>query len=126
MNVLLIVGVVLYTLYTVYRERILLPSHCIIKLQSLSISLQMYFLAVICVGIDGAIAVFNPEDYENKSTMKLFMTLNIGVFAFLLLTQLGLPLLHIKMAFELRDKPVHCESSIRDGLKYYFLGNMFL
>lgn len=121
MNLLLDFGVMFYVFYTFWKKRILTPSECLIKLQTLSISLQMYFLAVICVGVDCVIAVFYPLRYRIIATTKMFVKLNIFVFSLISVTQLFIPLFYAIVKDE--REALHCETQVFQKMKNYYLGN---
>lgn len=124
MNLVLITCFTFYTLYTEMNDRVLLHTRCIIKLQVLSISFQMYFLALICLGIDCATAVIYPLKYRSASTMKRFVKLNLGIFALLLITQMFLPLLHV--AFSSPNEKSHCETEVLLKMSRYYIGNQII
>ena len=122
MNIVLILGFTFYALYTLFSERIQLYSLCIVKLQALSISFQMYFLAMVCLGIDCTIAVISPIKYRSMSSLKLFVKINLSVFVILLVTQITIPLWHVFTVNP--DKREHCESNVFRVLQIYFFGNI--
>lgn len=124
MNLVLLLGFSIFVAITTYGERMVLPTQCILKLQILSISFQMYFLALISLGIDCALAVFIPLKYRSMSSMKLFFVINLSVFAVLLVIEVFLPL---TLAYVDSSKQrSHCESQVFQNLSHYFVGNQIL
>lgn len=121
MNVLLDFGVIFYVFYTFSKKRILPPSECLIKLQIFSISVQMYFLAVICVGVDCVIAVLYPLRYRIIATTKMFVKLNIICFITISITQICIPVFYANVKGDI--EPVHCETQVFETMKNYYLGN---
>ena len=120
MNIVLTTDVFFYIVYTLLQERDLFPHQCVMKTQILSIGFQMYFLALICVGVDCAIAVLYPLKYRTIESMKIFLMLNIGVFVLLIITQIIVPIAHVVRAFKVK---IHCETNVFRELYLYYLGN---
>ena len=117
MNLVLLLGLINYGAMT---QRELSASQCLLKLQILSISIQMYLLALVCLGIDCALAVFHPLKYRSMSTMKLFVTLNLVMLILMLVTQVIIPLIHVN--FTLSNLRFHCEGEIFKKMSKYNVG----
>ena len=101
-------------------QREVSASQCLLKLQILSISIQMYLLALVCLGIDCALAVFHPLKYRSMSSMKFFVTLHLVMLILMLVTQVITPLIHVNSRPS--NRRFHCETENFESMSKYQVG----